>query len=1536
MVPSAGYPATGYEAIAGASVSPNPSVIVKDENGAPLANARVAFVVTLGGGSVTTPIATTDANGVATTEWKLGTLAVVTQSMVATAGAQTVTFSAKGTAGAAAKLVVVPTTNNQSDTVGKVLANPPSVRITDINGNQLLTDAGRTVVFSLVPAANGIGAITGATASSAAGVATVGSWRLSSTQGVNRLAAASAGLAPDTILATGIGGTGIMSKDPAFVVPANATVATAVSPRPSVVIKDANNNPLPGLTVTFEVTAGRGFVTGASRTTDGSGVATVGSWTLGDTARANILTAKSPGIADVQFTVTGTAGASDSIRASSATTQNGVVAGQAVPIPPSVIVKDKFGNVKAGASVVFAVTSGNGSVAGSPAITDAAGVATVGSWTLGSVANVANSVSATLATGPVNGSPVVFTATSIPGAGSIQISGGNGQSATVNTPVATPPSVIIKDNLGNPIAGTTVTFSTTPGGGSITGGTTTTNAAGIATVGGWILGTIAGENTLTASAAGVGSVTFTAVGTAAGAASITKASGDGQTGAVRQALPLLPSVLVRDAFGNPVITPVTFAVASGGGSIAGGSTSTDGSGTARAGAWTLGPTTGVNTLTATVGSLSTTFSATGVPGGGALSSSAGNGQTATVNTNVGTSPSVLVKDAFNNPIANVSITFTVATGGGSVTGATTTTNASGIATVGSWTLGTATGVNTLTASCATCLSGSPVTFTATGTAGAATTMTVVATTDNQTQKVSTAVANAPSVIIKDTFGNPVNGVSVAFAVTSGNGSVTGSPATTNASGVATVGSWILGPVVGTNTLSATAGALSATFTATGATGVPQIDFNGGNGQTATVNTNVATAPSVIMKDANGNAAVGVSVTFAVALGGGSVTSATATTNASGIATVGSWKLGTQAGANTLTATSSGAINSPVTFTATGRPDDPSAMQLVAGNGQTAFAGTSVATPPSVRVRDQFSNPINGVSVTFVVASGGGSVTGGTAATGSDGIATVGSWTMGNFAGANSLTASSSAPGLAGITINFTATGAVGPAAKIEANGGNGQTATAGSAVATPPSVIVKDNAGNAVSGVSVTFASSTGVVTGGSATTNASGIATVGSWTLSTTAGANTLTATSGSLTGSPLSFTATGTAGPAASIAANAGNGQTAVAGSAVATPPSVIVRDANNNPVSGTNVTFATADGTLTGGSATTNASGIATVGSWTLRSTAGANTMTATSGTLTGSPVTFTATGTPPPASSIALNGGSGQSALAGSAVATAPSVIVKDAFGTPVAGVSITFAVTGGGGSGTGLLASSNASGIATVGSWTLGTTAGANTMAASPTSGSLSGSPVTFTATGTVGPAAAIQLNNGSGQIATAGSSVATAPRVKVTDANGNGVAGVSVTFSVTGGGGSGTGLVATTDANGIAAVGSWTLGTATGPNTMTAAGTSITLTGSPVTFTATGVAGSAAFITINGGNGQTATRGTAVATAPSVRVTDANGNVVAGFSVTFAPASGGGSVTGAVVNTDSFGIATVGSWTLGPAAGANSLTAGGAGVSPVTFTATGS
>ena len=269
------------------------------------------------------------------------------------------------------------------------------------------------------------------------------------------------------------------------------------------------------------------------------------------------------------------------------------------------------------------------------------------------------------------------------------------------------------------------------------------------------------------------------------------------------------------------------------------------------------------------------------------------------------------------------------------------------------------------------------------------------------------------------------------------------------------------------------------------------------------------------------------------------------------------------------------------------------------------------------------------------------------------------------------------------------------------------------------------------SGVKVTWSKTgtAGSFSSATSTTNASGLATV-TFTTGTTAGTDYVVTAADGSSRKGVSTKITTTAGLPTQIALNAGNNQLAQAGTAVGTAPSVIVKDANNNPVSGVSVIFAVASGggSVTGSAATTNASGIATVGSWTLGPTVGVNTLTATSIGLLGSPLTFTASTTIP--TQLALNAGDGQSASSGSAVCIAPSVIVKDANNKPVSGVSVTFAVASGGGSVTGSAAITNASGIATVGSWKLGTSAGANTLTA--TSGTLSGSPVTFSATGVAG------------------------------------------------------------------------------------------------------------------------------------------------------------------------------------------------------------
>jgi hypothetical protein len=134
--------------------------------------------------------------------------------------------------------------------------------------------------------------------------------------------------------------------------------------------------------------------------------------------------------------------------------------------------------------------------------------------------------------------------------------------------------------------------------------------------------------------------------------------------------------------------------------------------------WTLGPGAGLQRVEAQVpGTGSVTFTATNTdddgedPEAAMVESVEGDGQTAAAGAEVPIRPAVRVLDEDGEPVEGFEVTFVVTGGGGSVTGATQTTSAEGIARVGGWTLGTTPGTNTLEATAGS-LTGSPVTFTA--------------------------------------------------------------------------------------------------------------------------------------------------------------------------------------------------------------------------------------------------------------------------------------------------------------------------------------------------------------------------------------------------------------------------------------------------------------------------------------------------------------------------------------------------------------------------------------------------------------------------------------------------------------------------------------------------------------------------------------------------------------------------------------------------------------------------------------------------------
>jgi hypothetical protein len=119
--------------------------------------------------------------------------------------------------------------------------------------------------------------------------------------------------------------------------------------------------------------------------------------------------------------------------------------------------------------------------------------------------------------------------------------------------------------------------------------------------------------------------------------------------------------------------------------------------------------------------------------------------------------------------------------------------------------------------------------------------------------------------------------------------------------------------------------------------------------------------------------------------------------------------------------------------------------------------------------------------------------------------------------------------------------------------------------------------------------------------------------------------------------------------------------------------------------------------------------------------------------------------------------------------------------------------------------------------------------------------------------------------------------------------------------------------------------------------------GTVKTFSPFGLVDTLAVMTPNSPTSQSGTAGSPVSAPPSVTVKTPTGRAITSLPVNFAVTAGGGSLTGASTATDASGIATVGSWTLGSAAGLNTATATatppqiGSGVagSPLTFSATG-
>ena len=391
-------------------------------------------------------------------------------------------------------------------------------------------------------------------------------------------------------------------------------------------------------------------------------------------------------------------------------------------------------------------------------------------------------------------------------------------------------------------------------------------------------------------------------------------SGDDQKGLPGKALTKPFIVEVADQNGLTFEgVPVTFAVTAGDGTLDPRSTTTDADGRAMS-RLTLGGNPGTNTVRVTAEAVpqSETFTAEGIRVARNLSKITGDGQKGFLGETL-TDPFVIeVRDQFDKPLRNVRVTFTVTAGGGALTPTTAKTDRRGRA-QSKLTLGPYAGSNTVSVS----VSGIDQTelFSAEGVRTPQSISRISG--DDQEALPGETLANPFVVELRDRRGNPLRGVKVTFTVTAGGGTLTVTTAETNKAGRAET-QLTLGPNAETNLVSVSASGTDASkiFSAEGVRIPHTILKISGDDQEGLPNTALANPFVVEVQDKNGAALEGVSVTFAVTEGGGTlgVTSTTSTETDSNGRAESTLTLGLRPGTHTVEASAEG-IDESVVFSA---------------------------------------------------------------------------------------------------------------------------------------------------------------------------------------------------------------------------------------------------------------------------------------------------------------------------------------------------------------------------------------------------------------------------------------------------------------------------------------------------------------------------------------------------------------------------------------------------------------------------------------------
>lgn len=716
--------------------------------------------------------------------------------------------------------------------------------------------------------------------------------------------------------------------------------------------------------------------------------------------------------------------------------------------------------------------------------------------------------------------------------------------------------------------------------------------------------------------------------------------GNGQTGSVgaQLALPLVVKVAAGDGVGVSGVT-VFFTVATGAGTVTNASVVSDANGLAQT-SWTLGPAAGTQSVTATSGTLTNSpITFTALAQASAASKLEVTTQPSNSSAGAALAPIVITAKDINGNIATaftgpVTLALGANPGGATLAGTVTVAAVGGVATFSGISLNKAATGYTLIASSSGITSATTHSFDIA--AGLATQLVVTTQPSNGTAGIPIA---AIVITAQDGFGNAAptftGPVTLALSANPGGATLSGTLTVAAVSGVATFANISLDKPATGYTLSASSGAFKSVVTAqfSIAAALPAqlvVTTQPTNGTAG-----VALSPVVITaKDNSGN--VASTFTGAVTLAFGANPSAatlggTLTVNAvAGVATFSTLTVSKDGTGYTLKASSAGltgVTTTPFTISAAA----PVALFFTVAPPASTVAGTAFSPALVVTAKDALGNVATSFTGTVTLGFGANPTSatlGGTiSASAVAGVATFSNVSVSRAGSGYTLAAS--ATGLANATSPaFAITAGSATQLVVSAQPANG---TAGIALA-PIGITAEDGFGNVASSFTgpVTLALNAnpgGSTLGGTLTASAvGGVATFNNISLNKAANGYTLNASSGALTtATTTSFNIV--AGPAASIAINGGNNQSARVNNTLATPLSVIVRDAGGNTVSGVTVQFAvlTGGGHVSVASAVSNATGVAAT-SWTLGPTVGSQTVSATATGLTGSPLTFSATAQP----------------------------------------------------------------------------------------------------------------------------------------------------------------------------------------------------------------------------------------------------------------------------------------------------------------------